>query len=176
MSKYVRVEKLPNGTTQIKLFPVKPKRGYQIFFENNGASEYFNNLLSENSYLCRSYHQWVKAGSVVCIKFNNDNTAQYAEYVAILDNCVWTDEHIEDIENQLIEQVQNMEEECKLENEVNKIKNIIQTKGYATLIQTMIKQHADELTNDEIMDIQRTLTTVKEDKGLIARPTYRFHL
>ena len=173
MNKYVRVTKLENGTTQIKLFPVKgTTAGYKIFFEDNGASAFFQNLCSEERFLSNSSYDLVKAGSTVTISFKQcDSTMLQPAYTAVLDNCAWADKNIESIQKQLEEQANKIEFNLEVKANLTEIEQAIRTKGYANLIQTLIKKYADQLTNDEVMDIQSTLTTVKEDKRLTSRPS-----
>ena len=75
-----------------------------------------------------------------------------------------------------MEQAEKIEYETEVNKNLKQVEKAIKTKGYASLIQTMIVQNADKLTDTDINNIQETLTQVKEDKGVLTRPTYKFGL
>ena len=88
MSKHVSVEKMDNGTTQIKLYPVEGStRGYKLFFEDNGASSFFRHLIGETKNASSTSHEWIKAGSMISIKFSPEIGRTQPYYVAVLENC-----------------------------------------------------------------------------------------
>lgn len=170
MNKYVSVKKLDDGRTRIDLKPVEgTNRGYQIFFEESAAG-FTNNVCQHIRVECGTRLDLVKAGAVFKVTFY-ENKERKPSYSVILNDCEWTKNHIEDIEKQLVEQVREVQYQLELQKNMKMIEEAIKTQGYSTLIQQLIKQHADDLTDMQVMDIQRTLTDVKEEKGLTSRPS-----
>lgn len=179
MSKYVSIEKLQNGDVQIVLDKIPgSKRAYQIFFDalDCPAEQFFTYIRSESKLLCDTSIMIVLAGSLLYIKFKNIDNKYNPQYKVVLEKSKWVDEHFDSIKSQLLAQAREIEYDVECDRNVKEIEQAIHTKNYSTLIQNMIKQYANELTDIEVMEIQSTLTTVKESKGLTPRQTYKFGL
>ncbi len=170
---YISVEKLESGETRIEILPVSKKHNtFKIYFnEVNGASKFLEHTNSKYETLCnlRFIRDEANSNSTLIIAFDTEvDCLVEPKYTASLDNSTWTETHIDDIKNQLEEQVKTIEDEIATKKELVNIEYIIRKRGYATIIQKLIMEHSDELTDEQVMDIQRTLTQVKEEKGLIS--------
>jgi len=173
MNKYVSVQKLNDGTTEIRLAPVKVMgnyKTYQIFCEGDNSNQFYNSLISQEGVGCGITRQLVKAGEIISVHFR-PLSKQIPVCVLTLSDCAWVNENIDNIVNQLTYQATKYEHQNQGAQELKQIEKVIKEQGYATLIQKLIIQHADELTVSEVMDIQRTLTSVKEDKKMVSRPS-----
>lgn len=167
MLEYISVNKLSNGTTQIKILPVKGANNrYNIYFyEYKGASKFLHSICSENAVSSRISSETVMSGSFINIIFDNvkDDSIQ-PSYTVILDNNEWVENNIKDIEKQLVGQAKRFEYEVTLKNNTRLIEQAIKTNNYASLIQAMIQQNSEKLTDADINNIQKTLSAVQAQK------------
>lgn len=167
MLEYISVKKLSKGTTQIRILPVQgSKNRYDIYFyEYKGASKFLNSICSQSAVSSRISSETVMSGSFINIIFDNvkDDSIQ-PSYTVILDNNEWVENNIKDIEKQLVGQAKRFEYEVTLKNNTRLIEQAIQTNNYASLIQTMIQQNSERLTDVDINNIQTTLSEVKAQK------------
>lgn len=179
MSKYVSVEKLDNGDIKIVINKIpESDQFFKISFDDmRGNVRYISSIVSESKMLASTYYFGDEEGCGVIIRFDKKADINVnPQYCVVLENSPWINSYFEDIKKQLLEQAEQIEFNIAVKQQVKQIEKDIKTKNYSTLIQNMIKQYADELTDTEVMDIQRTLTDVKEERGLTPRQTYRFGL
>ena len=176
MSKYVSVTKLANGKTRIDLRPVAGcNSGYKIFLQN-GVAQFFENVSLEEKTLTTTKLEHVKAGAIVYIKFSKVEGINPA-YSVVLDNTEWTNNNIKDIEQQLVEQAESLERKIEMASYLQQVEDcVLRSKDYKSLIQQMIVNTSNKLSDSDIMDIQRTLTDIKEERGLSTRPSIKFGL
>jgi hypothetical protein len=166
MGKLVSIEKLEDGKTKITIERMpKTSNHYKIFLRRCGGMQHWVNVISENTINSKSFYDNTNDGVYWHINLLN---AEDAKYEVVLDNSEWVSKHIKEIKEQLLHQEEQIIVNRAIKNQVKEITQAVRTNNYTSLIQNMIKQYADELTDTEVMEIQKTLTEIKENKGMIS--------
>ena len=176
MDKLVSIEKLNDGKIKITINRMpNTSNHYNILIRKGGVINFEENVFGQTLYNAKTYFDNDKQSRLhwhIHLYQDVDN----AKYSIIFNNTPWVKSNIKDITSQILNIEQGMLVDIALKRHASSIAKAIKTNDYKSLIQQMIIDNSDKLSNEDIIDIQRTLTDVKEERGLSTRPPIKFGL
>jgi len=174
MSKLILIEK-DYKTNKIIINSTPLANSYYKIIFTGRADDLAQCIVDENTNGAKAFFDNNKNGrttwNIQLAKTNNN-----LQYSVVLNNTNWLKKNINYIISQLINQEQQMLIDIAIKKQVKNIAEAVKSGNYTSLIQQMIIDNAHNLTDMNIMEIQSTLTDIKQERGLVSNLSSKFGL
>lgn len=169
----IKVELLEGGRIKVTITSMPGTANhYNLLIRYGGICDFENNVFGESAYNAKRYFDNDNHGRIHWhISLSQEENSQYS---VIFEDTKWVKHNIGDFISQLKNQAQQIKINLETSKYIKSVAQAVKTGDYKSLIQQMIVNYADKLSDIDVMEIQRTLTDVKDEKGLTSRPSTKF--